>query len=196
VQIVGAMSADGNVIVGLDNYNATQGTGLAFIWDPVHRMRSLAQVLMNEHQLDLQGMRLFFAEGVSADGKVIAGYGFDQQGEQEAWVANLEDQSAGVAPLNPVPSVAGLERNFPNPFSSSTTISFRVARTAPVSLRLFDGSGRLVKVLLDHEVVAAGEHATAWNGRAEDGRPVAAGTYFYRLESAGQSDSRRMIVVR
>jgi probable HAF family extracellular repeat protein len=198
VQIVGAMSADGNVIVGLDDYNATQGTGLAFIWDPVHGMRALAQVLMSDHQLDLQGMRVFFAEGVSADGKVIAGYGFDQRGEQEGWVANLEDQSSGVTPRGPSApvSVARLEQNLPNPFSGSTTISFQLARTAPVSLRLYDGSGRLVKVLLDHAIVAAGAHAEAWDGRAADGRRVAAGTYFCRLESGGQSDSRRVIVVR
>lgn len=120
VQLLGAMSADGNVIVGLADYNGTQGTGEAFIWDPTHGMRDLNRVLVNDYHLDLQGMFLFFAEGISADGKVIAGYGFDQQGEQEAWVVNLEEQS-GVGSPGMKPTARTAWKAAPESSSSGTS---------------------------------------------------------------------------
>ncbi len=84
-----AVSADGDTIVGLADFNATQGTGSAFIWDPVNGIRDLNRVLHDQYGLDLQGMFLYDARAISDDGLVIAGYGFDDRGEQEGWIVNL-----------------------------------------------------------------------------------------------------------
>jgi probable HAF family extracellular repeat protein len=83
-----AISADGGTVVGLGDYNVTQGTGTAFIWDAVHGMRDLNLVLTGDFGLDLHGFVCFYARGISADGKVIVGYGFSDVG-QEAFVADL-----------------------------------------------------------------------------------------------------------
>jgi probable HAF family extracellular repeat protein len=61
-----ALSADGSVIVG------RSGTD-AFIWDAIHGMRNLQDVLENEVGLDLGGVNLSSATGISADGTVIVG---------------------------------------------------------------------------------------------------------------------------
>lgn len=84
-----AVSGDGSVIVGLANLNQGQGTGEAFIWDTEHGMRHLQTVLQNELGLDLDGFFMFDARGISADGRIIVGYGFNKFGEQEAFVADL-----------------------------------------------------------------------------------------------------------
>lgn len=42
-----------------------------------------------QYGLNLNGWSLFDARGISADGKVIAGCGFDPQGYQEGWVVDL-----------------------------------------------------------------------------------------------------------
>ena len=39
--------------------------------------------------LDLTGWRLDYAEGISADGRAIAGYGFDPDGHREAWLVRF-----------------------------------------------------------------------------------------------------------
>lgn len=84
-----AVSADGNRIVGMANFNAGQGTGEAFIWDPVHGMRSLKNTLLSDYGLRTIGWSLFDARGISADGRIIVGYGFDPQGRQEGWMVDL-----------------------------------------------------------------------------------------------------------
>ena len=81
------------------------------------------------------------------------------------------------------PTTLLLGKNFPNPFNSSTMITF----TIPVSLAnsdaelaLFDIQGRLVKRLLSRRL-PAGNFAARWDGTTENGISVASGVYFYRL---------------
>ena len=82
-----ATNADGSVIVGLGNFDALEGTGEAFIWDSVNGIRSFANYLQSEIGLDLGGLSPFWALAMSTDGSVIAGYGFNNLGEQEAFSA-------------------------------------------------------------------------------------------------------------
>src|SRR5690606_26736502 len=57
-----------------------------------------------------------------------------------------------------------LARNFPNPFNPSTTISFQLAESAPVSLVIYDATGREVTRLLANQDLDAGLHEIQWNG--------------------------------
>lgn len=79
--------------------------------------------------------------------------------------------------------------NRPNPFNPRTTIAFDLPKQESVSLRIFDVSGRLVRVLVDGDVTPGGRHESRWNGRDDDGRRVASGTYFYRLEAGEYSET-------
>jgi probable HAF family extracellular repeat protein len=72
-----AVSADGSTIVGIA-YNGgdrSRGHGIATIWDPAHGMRELKQVLEQDHGLDLSAFELNWANGISSDGRTIAGQG-------------------------------------------------------------------------------------------------------------------------
>ena len=77
-----------------------------------------------------------------------------------------------------------------------TKIAFEIPVQTAVSLRVYDMSGHLVKVLLDGQVFAKGLHEEAWNGRDESGRVVAAGVYFYRLEAGEYSQTKPMALVK
>jgi uncharacterized membrane protein len=90
-----ATDADGSVVVGW-------GFG-AFLWDESSGMRDLQDALENDYGLDLSGWRLDRATGVSADGRVIVGYGRNPSGAQEAWIALL-----GPADAVPAFSAPGL----------------------------------------------------------------------------------------
>jgi uncharacterized membrane protein len=88
------VSANGNTVVGLGDFNAGQGTGTAFIWDSAHGMRDLNIALTSEFGLDLQGFECFYARAITPDGKAIVGYGFGDAGQE----AFLVDLSGGPAP--------------------------------------------------------------------------------------------------
>jgi len=84
----------------------------------------------------------------------------------------------------------------PNPFNPMTTIRFDMQKAGRVSLRILDVSGRLVATLLDRETRSAGQHEVVWRGQNTRGRQVAAGVYFYRMETDGFTGTGRMVLVK
>jgi hypothetical protein len=89
-----------------------------------------------------------------------------------------------------------LHQSVPNPFTGSATrIGFALPRTTDVTLHVFDVTGRLVETLVNGPV-EAGAHVVDWNGRNDQGHSVANGVYFYRLQAAGESATRKMTLIR
>ena len=89
-----------------------------------------------------------------------------------------------------------LYQSSPNPFNPTTTIKYELPTQAHVRMRIFDLSGRLVRVLVSGDSVEAGSYETVWNGKDDAGRPVPSGTYFYRLTAGPYSATRRMVLVK
>jgi len=88
----------------------------------------------------------------------------------------------------------GLESASPSPFGTSTRIRFALPRTADVRLDVFDPAGRRVRSLASG-ALAAGRHEATWDGSDAHGHRVSGGLYFYRLEAAGFTATRRVIFV-
>jgi outer membrane protein assembly factor BamB len=82
----------------------------------------------------------------------------------------------------------------PNPFSGSTSISFELAESGPVSLQIFDLTGRLVANLGDHHT-AHGLNTIHWEGCSDSGVRVSAGLYFCRIESGGVIETTGLCVL-
>jgi Zn-dependent metalloprotease len=91
--------------------------------------------------------------------------------------------------------VFGLAQNHPNPFNPSTKVQFSLDRAGPASLRVFDARGLLVRTLVAEDL-PAGAHDVTWHGDDDQGRPVASGVYFYKLEAGAQTASKRMLLVK
>ena len=88
-----------------------------------------------------------------------------------------------------------LHQNVPNPFNPSTTISYELQNSGPVSLQIFDVAGRLVRNLVQEEQMA-GTHQMHWNGRSQEDQACAAGVYFYRVRTGGAGETKRMLLVK
>jgi hypothetical protein len=89
-----------------------------------------------------------------------------------------------------------LAANVPNPFTSETSISYALPEQDVVSLKVYNVSGQVVRVLVDDEIRAAGRHTIDWDGRDDSGAGVASGVYFARLEAGATVERRRMVVLR
>jgi hypothetical protein len=94
-----------------------------------------------------------------------------------------------------IPKVTSLSGNFPNPFNPSTRIRFGLAPKGHVSLRVYDVSGKLVRVLID-EVRDAGSYETVWDGRNGGGKAIASGIYFCRMEAKDFDRTLKMVLLR
>jgi hypothetical protein len=95
-----------------------------------------------------------------------------------------------------IPERAFLDPNAPNPFNPSTRLSFGVDRRGPVSLRIFDARGRLVRTLVQEALLDAGYHQRLWDGRDERGRRVASGVYHARLVVNGRALTQRLTLLK
>jgi hypothetical protein len=110
------------------------------------------------------------------------------------------DQSMLIIPLQanvmgnladaPVPADVKLEQNVPNPFNPSTTIRFRVPTNEHVRLTVFNLTGQRVATLVDAALTAG------WHDIHFDASALASGIYLYRLETAADVVTRRMILMK
>ena len=116
-------------------------------------------------------------------------------GEHEIYAQAFSD--AGASPVEETPAAAfALHGAYPNPFNPQTTIAFDLPRAQPVSLRIYDAAGRLVRTLLHGEPGRAGRNEVKWNGTDDRGRQAASGVYLYRLETERNSVTDRMVLLK
>jgi hypothetical protein len=93
-------------------------------------------------------------------------------------------------PVTGAPTGFTLAQNFPNPFNPSTEIRFSVAEASKLRLTVLDHLGREVAILADG-ITAAGNHSVTF--QADE---LPSGMYFYRLETAGRSVTKRMMLMK
>ncbi len=83
-----------------------------------------------------------------------------------------------------------LHQNYPNPFNGETRIRFSLTQESPVTLKIYDTTGRLAKTIIA-EKMQPGDYAVPVSAES-----LASGTYFYRL-TAGQHDIvKKMTIVK
>jgi len=88
------------------------------------------------------------------------------------------------------PAVVSLSQNYPNPFSTSTTIEYSIADAGFVKLTIYDVSGREIGTLVE-EVKPAGEYSVNI-----DAKDLSQGVYFYRLETTESKIQKKMILLK
>ncbi len=88
-----------------------------------------------------------------------------------------------------------LAPNSPNPFTTSTQISFYLPTDDNVKLEILDVFGNVVKTLFNGNLPAK-QHIYNWDGRNEAGSFVSSGTYITRLIAGDQVRTSKMTLVR
>ncbi|GEM_PF-4513178 len=89
----------------------------------------------------------------------------------------------------------GVAQNFPNPFSPETVIEYELSQPGPVTVRVFNVEGELVRSLVGG-MEQAGRHRVAWDGRNDAGEGMAPGIYFYRVETEQLQTMKKMVLMR
>lgn len=92
-------------------------------------------------------------------------------------------------------NASALDPNHPNPFSASTTITFRQMAPGHVALRVYSLVGQTVATLAEG-FLSPGTYSVSWDGTDAAGRQIPSGVYLYRLEGADQRSARVMTIIR
>ncbi|MDX2001867.1 MAG: cadherin domain-containing protein [Chitinophagales bacterium] len=72
--------------------------------------------------------------------------------------------------------------SYPNPFSNMVAISYELPVDATVEVRIFDMTGKEVKVLVS-EMQSAGKYTATWNGEDTTNTVLTAGQYIYMIKT-------------
>ncbi len=110
--------------------------------------------------------------------------------------ANIRRELTGALSPRRVSAVPiSLASPLPNPFVVETSIPFEMHRRALVDARVYDASGRLIRVLAKRSF-EVGLHTLTWDGVALGGTAVASGVYFVRVEADGHRQVRKVLRLR
>ena len=89
-----------------------------------------------------------------------------------------------------IPNSYHLSQNYPNPFNPSTTISWQLAASSFVTLKVHNVLGKEVAALVNEEV-QAGMHSVNF-----DASHLSSGIYFYTLKTNSFMQTKKMILLR
>jgi hypothetical protein len=97
--------------------------------------------------------------------------------------------------LSGLPKNFSLDQNYPNPFNPTTEIQFSLPRSTQVRLDIYNILGARVRNLVDRRMEAGVQRIT-FDGRADGGRMLASGIYFYRLSSSEFTQTKKMMLLK
>ena len=192
--------------------------GVVNILDLIRVARQLGQRVAADSPVDVNGdgiVNIFdltlVAQGIGGVAAPAVATGRANAATVEAWIAlaRLEDDGSivfrqGIANLQNllasliIPQETALHANYPNPFNPETWIPYQLAVSADVTLTIYDMNGGAVRRLeVGHQpagIYQSRSRAAYWDGRNQDGEPVASGLYFYTLKAGEFTATRRMLI--
>ncbi|MEO8146508.1 MAG: T9SS type A sorting domain-containing protein [Bacteroidia bacterium] len=80
---------------------------------------------------------------------------------------------------------------FPNPISTSSTISFALNQSQNISAKIYDATGKVITTLCENKSFQEGEFQFEWNAENVD-----AGIYFLKIEGENFSETKKLSVVK
>ncbi len=106
-------------------------------------------------------------------------------------IGTVEQNSTPSRPEGGPPSL----RLYPNPSNAAVTLAFHLDQSANVSVHIYDELGQRVRVLAAEAERPAGDYQYIWDGRDQEGRLQASGTYFLVLSIDGVQQSRKLTLL-
>ncbi|MBM2839711.1 MAG: C-terminal target protein [Bacteroidetes bacterium] len=94
-----------------------------------------------------------------------------------------------------IPSAYRLDQNYPNPFNPTTTIRYAIPNSGPVTLKVYDITGREVNTLVN-EQKNAGTYEVRFDARNTSGKALASGVYFYQIKTGGFSQTKKLLLLK
>ncbi len=104
-------------------------------------------------------------------------------------------ESTSVKDGEIAPKSFRLSQNYPNPFNPVTSICYTIPKNVKVTLSVFNLLGEKVATLVDQEQTA-GDHSIQWNAMDDQGRKLASGVYFYKIQIDDLAVTKKMLILR
>ena len=94
-----------------------------------------------------------------------------------------------------IPSNYFLSQNFPNPFNPVTTLKYNLLEDGLVNITIYDILGNVVNNLVNNNQ-SSGHKSIQWDATNNQGEPVSAGVYLYKIQAGDFVDTKKMILLK
>ena len=131
------------------------------------------------------------------DNTVLDNESYDYRLSDVDYDGNVEYHSLqlmGVSSSN-MPEQFILYPNYPNPFNPVTTIRYDLSKESFVELTIYDMLGNVVHNLVNANE-SPGYKSIQWNATNNQGEPVSAGVYLYKIQAGDFVDTKKMILLK
>ncbi len=147
--------------------------------------------LVNFTGLNGAGYNIGYGAKTDNNGNVfVAGYAYNNA-NIDGVIVKYSQTLSGISPVNSeIPEKFSLSQNYPNPFNPMTNVKFQMPNDAFVRLIVYDIQGKEAAVLVN-EKLEAGTYSVNFNAAG-----LSSGIYFYKLITAGYTETRKMILVK
>jgi len=107
-------------------------------------------------------------------------------GSFHAKIEELDNSSSGYM----------FDNAYPNPFNSSTTLTFSIPSNERVRLEIYDIKGKLISSIIDSDDMNIGTYKVTWDGKNNAGVEVTSGVYLAKLTTGNFMKSIRLNFVK
>ena len=88
-----------------------------------------------------------------------------------------------------------LHQNYPNPFNPITTLRYELPEASYVDVTVYDILGNVVNNLVNTNQ-SSGYKSIQWDATNNQGEPVSAGVYLYKIQAGDFVDTKKMILLK
>ena len=126
-------------------------------------------------------------KAIDDDGMVTTG----NNGETYSFVVGVLSTEDGAM----IPTEFALHQNYPNPFNPVTSIQYDLPEASNVQIVIYDLLGRQVTTLINR-FEDPGYKQVIWNATNNQGQPVGAGVYFYKIQAGNFHQTKKMVLLK
>jgi hypothetical protein len=188
---------DDPIPVELTSFTASaSGNNVILNWSTASETNNQGfDIQRRSHNSEFQSISFVSGSGTATE---IRNYSFNDEVSNGNYIYRLKqldfdgsfEYSSEIEVDVNIPSVYSLEQNYPNPFNPSTTINFSLANEGFVKLAVYNTLGQEV-ITLVNEVKESGAHSVTF-----DASVLTSGAYFYKLETAQFSQTKKMLLTK
>ena len=110
------------------------------------------------------------------------------------WPLKFKTESSSPSGISKQQNIV-IQKAFPNPFKSTVTIEYKLAKSETVEITIYNLKGQKIQNLFKGQQVA-GNHNARWNGENSSGKIVPPGVYFVSVNVNGNIETHKLILTQ
>ena len=205
-QLTGSIPSEIGNLINLTQLNLRDNDLTGSIPSEIGNLTNLNYLLLRDNQLTGEIPETICNLLIDWGGSGELGVYFDIYNNQlcppypeciEEFVGNQDTSNCSSVSIieDVIPLTYALYNAYPNPFNPVTTLRYDLPEDGLVYITVYDMLGNVVSNLVNANQ-SSGHKSIQWNATNNQGEPVSAGVYLYKIQAGDFVDAKKMILLK